>query len=48
MLRFLRSFIQDPTALTEQELEPEFVNLKNKILTTNVYTESEKHNAEGF
>ena len=43
MLSFLRSFIQDPTALTEQELEPAFVNLKNKILTTNVYTESEKH-----
>lgn len=44
MLSFLRSFIQDPAALTEQELEPAFVNLKNKILITNVYTESEKHN----
>ena len=43
MLSFLRSFIQDPATLTEQELEPEFVNLKNKILITNVYTESEKH-----
>lgn len=42
MLSFLRSFIQDPTALTEQELEPAFVNLKNKILITNAYTESEK------
>ena len=43
MLNFLRSFVQDPATLTEQELEPAFVNLKNKILITNVYTESEKH-----
>lgn len=43
MLNFLRSFVQDPATLTEQELEPAFVNLKNKILVTNVYTESEKH-----
>lgn len=43
MLNFIRSFIQDPSTLAEQELEPLFVNLKNKILITNVYSEGEKH-----
>lgn len=43
MLNFFRSFIQDPASLAEQELEPAFVNLKNKILVTNYYTEREKH-----
>jgi len=42
MQRFLRSLIQNPTTLSEQELEPAFVSLKNKILITNAYTESEK------
>ena len=42
MLNILRGFIQDPASLPEPELEPAFVNLKNKILVTNAYTESEK------
>lgn len=43
MLNFLRGLILEPATLTDQELEPAFVNLKNKILVTNVYAEGEKH-----
>jgi len=42
MLQLFKSHIQDPHKLREDDLEPTFVDLKNKILRENVYSDTHK------